>query len=58
MLDQLVNREWHTQTTLVTDENGEATWNGFYGEYELEIAGTKKKVSLTPRGENEYKILL
>ena len=37
ILDTLVNHEWHTETTVATDENGEAVWNGFYGEYELDF---------------------
>lgn len=56
MLDALVNREWKTETVAVTDEFGEAAWNGFYGEYELEIAGEGHAVALTPRGEDRYRI--
>lgn len=56
MLDRLVNKEWHTETTIVTDENGEASWNGFYGDYELEFCGKAQVVGLTPRSENEYRI--
>ncbi len=58
MLDQLINHEWHTECTIVTDENGEASWNGFYGEYELEFAGSAHSVGLTSRSENEYSFLL
>ena len=58
MLDRLVNKEWHTETAVVTDDNGEASWNGFYGDYELNIAGEKRIVSMTPRSENEYKLNL
>ena len=58
MLDRLVNKEWRTETTVVTDENGEASWNGFYGDYELDISGAKRTVSMTPRSENEYRINL
>ncbi len=58
VLDQLVNREWHTETTVVTDENGEASWNGFYGNYELEFFNRKQMVGLTPRSDNEYNLIL
>ena len=34
VLDELINREWHTECTLVTDENGRASVCGFYGDYE------------------------
>ena len=58
ILDSLINHEWHTETTVATDENGEAVWNGFYGEYDLKFLGTCEHVSLTPRGENEYPFAL
>lgn len=58
ILDALVNREWHTETSIVTDENGEGAWNGFYGEYELEFLGCRKRVALTPRSENEFVLSL
>ena len=54
MLDELVNREWKTVETIATDEYGEACWNGFYGDYELEIDGIKHACSLVPRSENRY----
>lgn len=57
-LDQLVNHEWHTETVMVTDENGEASWNGFYGDYELEFFDRKQIVGLTPRSDNEYDLVL
>ncbi|MPN01206.1 hypothetical protein SDC9_148412 [bioreactor metagenome] len=52
MLDRLVNREWKTETVIVTDEYGEASWNGFHGKYELEIGGERHPAILTPRSEN------
>jgi GH35 family endo-1,4-beta-xylanase len=52
MLDTLVNREWRTETSGVTDTNGILDWNGFYGQYELSINGEKSLVDLTPRGKN------
>ena len=58
ILDSLINSEWHTETTIVTDKNGEGVWNGFYGEYELDFCGKIKRVALTPRSENEYPFLL
>lgn len=58
MLDRLVNKEWHTETTIVTNADGEAEWNGFYGDYQLDIAGRSEKVSMTPRSENEYTLVL
>lgn len=52
MLDQLVNREWRTEMSGVTNNDGILDWNGFYGKYELSINGEKAVVGLTPRGKN------
>ena len=58
MLDRLVNKEWKTKTTISTDENGEASWNGFYGDYEMTAGSFHTELSLNPRSENEYKLQL
>ena len=44
-LARLINREWRTDTTVTTDENGCATLCGFYGDYEL--TNGNKTVSLS-----------
>ena len=36
-LDRLVNREWHTEETLVTGEDGRAYFTGFYGDYDVTV---------------------
>ncbi len=38
VLDRLINREWHTDVSLTTDENGYAYFEGFYGDYTLTAA--------------------
>ncbi len=38
-IKDLIQKEWHTETEVVTDENGECYFRGFYGEYEAEIDG-------------------
>jgi len=62
MLDSLVNHEWHTECTVETNENGIADWNGFYGDYDLEISAgrtkTKQKTSLSKHSCNEERISL
>lgn len=35
VLDRLINREWHTDVMLTTDERGYACFEGFYGDYEV-----------------------
>ena len=36
-IKELTQKIWHTEETAVTDENGDLTFRGFYGDYELEI---------------------
>ena len=54
VLDHLINKEWKTKTTLVTDEEGNASFLGFRGTYEVTIHkqrfgfdSTQKEVCLT-----------
>ncbi len=35
----LFNEKWHTDLTLITDENGYVECRGFYGDYAVEIDG-------------------
>jgi len=46
-LHRLVKDEWWTKPAeLVTDETGTITVSGFKGEYEIEVAGEKAKVTV------------
>ncbi len=36
---ELFNKKWHTELTLVTDENGYVEFRGFYGDYTAESDG-------------------
>jgi GH35 family endo-1,4-beta-xylanase len=54
VLDHLINKEWKTRTTLITDEKGIASFFGFRGTYEISIRNqkftfdsSKNEVSLT-----------
>ena len=58
-LDRLVNREWHTETEVVTDERGIADWSGFHGAYDLSVDGDRPRaISLTDDGPNEEHLVL
>lgn len=59
-LDRLLNREWRSRGSGMTDENGELAFTGFYGAYEIEIPDLGKKVSiLAPRnGANHFLVTL
>ena len=38
-LKRLFTEEWHTEAVLTTNEAGEVSFRGFYGDYEAEIDG-------------------
>ena len=40
-LNRLIKEEWTSKGTLVTDENGYITINGYRGEYDLSFADLK-----------------
>jgi len=44
-LKQRIKKDWHTDLTLMTDENGQITLEGFRGDYAVECCG--KNASLT-----------
>ncbi len=47
MLENLIKKEWHTETEITADANGKAAFKGFYGGYELEITADGKKINKT-----------
>ncbi len=61
MLDQLINKEWHTSKT-VKAQNGKAIFRGFYGDYKLTVhAGEKtyeKNITVSKHAANEQTIVL
>lgn len=61
-LKNLIQNVWHTEETLVADENGTCSFRGFYGEYELEFEVNgktiKKTVSLSSKADKEIKVVL
>ena len=48
---ELIQNVWHTEEEIITDENGFATFKGFYGKYDIEIKmgseTVKKEINLT-----------
>lgn len=58
----LIEKEWHTETKLVSDGDGVASFKGFYGDYDVEVTvGGKtvtKTVKLASKGCNNFEIQL
>lgn len=60
--DELLKRVkgdwWTAPTRLSTGENGQASFTGFLGDYELECEGVKKPFVLTAAGTNTIEVRL
>ncbi len=51
-LDTLINKEWRTGPLIVkTDENGQAVFRGFLGEYTMIAANTTNTIALACKGQ-------
>ncbi len=57
-IKNLIQNVWHTETEIETDENGEAVFRGFYGEYEVSytLNGREitKKIRLSKEAKNKF----
>lgn len=45
-LDNMINKEWHTEENIKTDENGNVTVKGFKGKYVIETLNGEKIMDL------------
>ena len=62
-IKELTQKIWHTEDTVTTDENGNASFRGFYGEYDVEVElknghKTNNKFLLSKKGNNDFEIIL
>ena len=61
-IKELLQKRWHTETELLTDENGTAEFRGFYGDYcanvEFGVHEVKAEFSLSKNAENSTRITL
>ncbi len=61
-LKYLLEEEWHTEQAMITDDEGEISFRGFYGEYNVnvEVNGKliTKTVKLSKNADNNFKIKL
>lgn len=62
MIDTLFNKEWRTNLDIEANADGETSFRGFYGDYELTVqSGDKsvtKSVTLSKTGKNEFTVTL
>lgn len=52
MLEKLFKKEWHTDVELVTDENGEVSFDGFHGDYEICVQNEKESLYTVSLGKS------
>jgi GH35 family endo-1,4-beta-xylanase len=50
-LEKKINGEWRTETSLVTGTSGEASFEGFRGDYEIECEGKKQNFTLSKNND-------
>ncbi len=53
MLKKLFKEQWYTEAELVTDENGQISFDGFHGDYEVCINETVCNVCLYKENQEE-----
>lgn len=60
MLDNLINKKFHTEFDTLLDENGMFEFRGFYGNYQLQIEGNDEIITksfvLSSKNSNEITI--
>jgi len=61
-LKELIQKTWHTEAELITDENGIAEFRGFYGDYDLVISAGGQEIersfTLSSKPGSEEKIVI
>ena len=61
-IKELLQERWHTEAELITDDNGNADFRGFYGDYSAVISYDDKALnttlSLSKASENSISIVL
>lgn len=57
MLKKLFKEDWHTEAELVSDENGQITFCGFHGEYDIVVKDNKAGANLGKKN-NECEIIV
>lgn len=61
-IKELTQKIWHSEAEISSDQNGEAHFRGFYGEYELEITvngkAYTKNILLSSKAENLFSVVI
>lgn len=55
----MFEKQWHTEETKCTNDNGIVDFSGFYGDYEIIVDGKEKqKIIVAKGGENNFELIL
>ena len=61
-IKELIQKTWHTETKVTTDENGVAIFRGFYGQYDIEVSigdkTVKSTIDLSSKIDNKISVTL
>lgn len=55
-LKELIEKTWHTEAELYTDENGRICFRGFYGEYDLQLGDQTTTFRLSAKEDNHLTV--
>ncbi len=60
IIDNLINKKWHTKLDLVSNNEGRVDFRGFYGDYEMEITqnGKNSTKSFTLSSKRESNLII
>ena len=56
-LDELINKEWHTEVMLLTDDKGCVDFEGYQGTYHIEAGSRTKDAELVCGRDKELLLL-
>ena len=58
VLDELINKEWHSEGETVADSDGSAAFRGFCGKYELTLVSDgkeiKREIDIRKNSQNDF----
>lgn len=61
-LKELLQKRWHTEKEILTNARGQASFRGFFGEYDVLIETEKgtvtKALKLSKKGENDFLLVI
>ncbi len=61
-LRDLIQKVWHTEEDLISDENGNVAFRGFYGDYKVLIESEskvyQKEIALTKKADGTFTVII